>query len=283
MITRDLGNGPPQFRCCLASATADPVTGQLYATWNSVTASKVKLSSSTDGKHWSDPVVVNRPDPSLLGVNADVSAYNGTVAVSYGLTNADTTTGRFGRQFIATSRDAGRHFLTPTAIGPQINYAYAARAGGIFPGDYIGSAMTKGRLYAVWAVSSTPPSPGARYHQVIDGAVLDTNRSPVQAAAAPPEAAAVMQPLAAETVKPAGRPRVPQSTGSAGDQGPDTVQLTDEWRLQLLPSALEHQVSPRRYRPEPARVVSRTPDRTRVVRSGFRATVVAHRHPRASS
>ena len=194
VITRDLGNGPPQFRCCLPSATADPVTGALYATWNSVTASQVKLSSSTDGKHWSDPVVVNRADPSLLGVNADVSAYNGTVSVSFGLTNADTTSGRFGRQFVATSRDAGQHFLAPTALGPQINYAYAAQARGIFPGDYIGSAMTKGRLYAVWAVSSAPPSPGATYHQVIDGAALDTSRSPVQAATAAPEATAVMQP-----------------------------------------------------------------------------------------
>lgn len=194
VITRDLGDGPPHFRCCLPSAIADPVTGQLYATWNSVDASKVKLSSSSDGKHWSGPVVINRASQSLLGVSADVSAYDGTVSVSFGLTNADTTSGRFGRQFVATSRDTGHHFLAPTAIGPQINYAYAARAGGIFPGDYIGSAMTKGRLYAVWAVSSAPPSTGAKYHQVIDGAALDTIRSPVRADTATPEATAVVQP-----------------------------------------------------------------------------------------
>jgi hypothetical protein len=123
--------------------------------------------------------VVNRPTPSLLGVNVDVSAYAGTVSVSYGLTNADTSRGRFGRQFVATSRDGGNSFLAPTAVGPQINCAHAAVAGGIFPGDYIGSAMTKGRLYAVWAVSSTPPNPDARYHQVLYGASSDTTRSPV--------------------------------------------------------------------------------------------------------
>ncbi len=193
-ITRDLGEGPPGFRCCLPSAIADPVTGKLFATWNSVDATKVKLSSSSDGKRWSAPVVVNRPDRSLLGVNADVSAYAGTVSVSFGRTNADPTPGRFGRQFVATSRDGGRRFLAPTALGPQIDYAFAAIARGIFPGDYIGSAMTKGRLYAVWAVSSAPPAAGAGFHQVLFGASLDTNRSPVRSAAAPGERAAVLQP-----------------------------------------------------------------------------------------
>ena len=71
---------------------------------------------------------------------SDVSAYAGTVSVSYGLTNADTSSGRFARQFAATSRDGGKRFLAPTAVGPQIDYAYAAYAQGIFPGDYIGTA-----------------------------------------------------------------------------------------------------------------------------------------------
>ena len=193
-ITRDIGEGPPGFRCCLTSATADPVTGQLHASWNSVDPTKVKLSSSTDGKRWSVPVVVNRRDKSLLGVSSDVSAFNGTVSVAYGLTNAATGSGRFGRQFVATSRDGGRHFLPPTAVGPQINYAYAAVAGGIFPGDYVGTAMTKGRLYAVWAVSGKPPTTGAKYHQVIYGASFDTNRGPVQAAATQTDRAVVTGP-----------------------------------------------------------------------------------------
>lgn len=181
-ITRDLGDGPRGFRCCLPSATADPVTGRLYTTWNSTDPTKVRLSSSTDGRTWSTPVVVNNPDRSQLGVSSDVSAYDGTVSVSFGLTNADTTSGRFGRQLVATSRDAGQHFLAPTTVGPRIDYAFAAVAGGIFPGDYIGSATTRGRLYAVWAVSSEP-DPAATFHQVIFGASFDTNGRQVQSTA----------------------------------------------------------------------------------------------------
>lgn len=116
------------------------------------------------------------------------------MSVGYGLTNADTGSGRFGRQFVATSRGGGRQLLPPTPVGPQLNYAYAAVAGGIFPGDYVGTAMTKGRLYAVWAVSSKPSTAGASYHQVIYGASFDTNRSPVQAAIPPNDRAAVTRP-----------------------------------------------------------------------------------------
>lgn len=181
-VTKDLGDGAPGFRCCLPSTTTDPVTSHMYAVWNSANAHQVKLSSSTDGSHWTAPVVVNQPTASLVGVNADVAAYGGTVSVSYGMTNADTSKGRFGRQFVATSRDSARHFLTPTPVGPQINYAYAAFARGIFPGDYVGSAMAKDRLYAAWCVSSKPPVAGAKYHQVLYAATFDTNRSPVRAA-----------------------------------------------------------------------------------------------------
>jgi hypothetical protein len=124
--------------------------------WNSANPARVKLSQSRDGTNWSSPVVVNRRTPNLLGVNVDVSAYAGTVSVSYGLTNADTSSGTFGRQFVATSRTAGTLSLAPTAVGPQINYAYAAVAGGIFPGDYIGSAVTK--------AGCMPCGPSRRHH-----------------------------------------------------------------------------------------------------------------------
>lgn len=178
-ITHDLGGGPDGFRCCLMSATADPVTGHLYATWNSVDVTKVKLSSSTNGKNWSAPVTVNRVSTALQGVNTDVSAYRGTVAVSYGITNTDTRNGRFGRQLVSTSRDGGAHFPDPVVLGPRTNYAFAANAGGIFPGDYIGSAMTDGRLFTVWMVAGTPPTAGAEYHQVMWSATLDTSTGPL--------------------------------------------------------------------------------------------------------
>jgi hypothetical protein len=180
-ITRDLGGGPPGFRCCLPSATVDPITGTMYATWNSADPTKVKLSWSTDGSRWSAPVLVNEPTDALLGVSSDVSANAGTVAVAFGLTNARTKHGRFGRQLVAISRDGGLHFLAATALGPKIDYAFAAIARGIFPGDYVGTAMSKGRSYAVWAVSTAPAKPtNTQFHQVIYGAKLDTTPAPVR-------------------------------------------------------------------------------------------------------
>ena len=172
-----------------------PITGRLYAAWNAVDPTKVRLSSSTDGKKWSAPVVVNRPSAAALGVNVDVSAYRGSVTVSYGVTNTDTTHGRFGRQLLSLSRDGGAHFLDPVVLGPRIDYAYAAIADGIFPGDYIGSAMATGRIYTVWMVSGTPPKVTAKYHQVMWAAALDSNPNPVRrTATSPGEAAALAHP-----------------------------------------------------------------------------------------
>jgi hypothetical protein len=58
-------------------------------------------------------------------------------------------------------------------VRPRSVLKYAAQAGGYFPGDYIGAAIAPGRLYLVWAVSSTPPPYSAsKYHQIIYGATL---------------------------------------------------------------------------------------------------------------
>ena len=175
IVTKDVGEGPLGIRCCLDSATADPATGRLYVAWNSTNLSKIKLSSSADGVRWGAPIEVNAASSSLYGVNVDVSASAGTVAVSYGLTNAHPTHGRWADQFIALSHNAGTSFAAPIGVGPRSNYTYAAEAGGIFPGDYIGTSLASdGRLYAVWCVSSKPATAGAKYHQVVYDAVLTT-------------------------------------------------------------------------------------------------------------
>ncbi len=174
-ITDDVGDGPSDIRCCLPSATVDPTTKVMYAAWNSAQRTAVKLSTSTDGRTWTAPVVVNRPVAGLLTVNVDVAARRGAVMVSYGVTNASTKPTWWGQQYVATSLDRGRTFLAPRAVGPRTNYRYAAVAGGRFPGDYIGSAMGDGRAYSVWALASKPSDPAARYHQVLYAAVFDTS------------------------------------------------------------------------------------------------------------
>jgi hypothetical protein len=100
-------------------------------------------------------------------VNVDIAAYRGVLAVSYGLTNGATA-----QQYVETSND-GRVFSAPLSVGPTSDYRYAAQAGGIFPGDYIGTALSARRLYVVFAVSSRPPaSSSSPFHQVIWGVTL---------------------------------------------------------------------------------------------------------------
>ena len=77
------------------------------------------------------------------------------------------------QQQLSTSSDRGNTFGAPMSIGPLSELQYAAQSRGYFPGDYIGTAVTDGRLYMVWAVSSKPPaSSTSPYHQVIWGATL---------------------------------------------------------------------------------------------------------------
>jgi hypothetical protein len=172
-ITTDAGEGPAGIRCCLPSATADPRTGRLYAAWNSATPDAVKLSTSADGRHWSAPVQVNRGTGTGIDtVNVDVSAYGGRVVVSYGTRDTTTNDGRLVRQRVSVSEDGGRHFDRPLTLGPPSDLRYAAQAGGAFPGDYIGSAAARDRIYLVWCRSSAPRDSTAVYHQTMWGAVL---------------------------------------------------------------------------------------------------------------
>jgi hypothetical protein len=170
LVTTDVGSGPAGVRCCLPSSVADPVTGILYSAWDSLSPGKVKLSRSRDGVHWSRPLLVNHTGGGRQAVNVDVAADNGTVAVSFALAGPGTP--RFAQQYVATSRDSGRSFPFLTAIGPTSDYRYAAFARGLFPGDYVGSAMSHGRYYALWCVSSRPEKPAAKYHQVLYAAAF---------------------------------------------------------------------------------------------------------------
>ena len=172
-VTHDAGEGPAGIRCCLTSATADPSTGRLYAAWDSATPGVVALSASRDGRHWSAPVRVNREyRPGLDHVNVDVAAEAGRVYMTYGTRDTTVQDGRYVQQKLSVSYDGGTHFAAPLAVGPRSDLAYAAEAGGKFPGDYIGSAVRQGRVYLVWCLSSTPPRQPASYHQTLWAATL---------------------------------------------------------------------------------------------------------------
>lgn len=170
-ITHDAGEGPAGVRCCLPSATADPVTGRLFTAWDSATPDQVKLSESADGRHWSAPVTVASGKAGIDRVNVDVAAYRGDVFVSYGTRDTTVENGRYVQQQLSVSHD-GWHFGAPVSLGPLSDLNYAAEAGGKFPGDYTGTSATHGRLYVAWCRSSTPSDPAAQYHQTLYMAVL---------------------------------------------------------------------------------------------------------------
>ncbi len=87
-------------------------------------------------------------------MNVDVVARGGDVYVGYGTRTNPDQDGGVVQQEISVSNDGGYSFDAPTSVGPRSVLKYAARAGGYFPGDYIGEAIASGRLYMVWAVSS---------------------------------------------------------------------------------------------------------------------------------
>jgi hypothetical protein len=175
-VANNAGGYADGVRCCLFAADIDSVTHVMYAAWEGGIGDTdpVYESFSTDGTHWSSPTRVSRGDVSgVQRVNVDVVARAGTVYVTYGTRTKPAQSGGFVQQQLSVSTNGGRSFGPPTSIGPRSVLKYAAQAGGYFPGDYIGAAIAPGRLYLVWAVSSTPPPYSAsKYHQIIYGATL---------------------------------------------------------------------------------------------------------------
>ncbi len=173
----NLGGGYADgVRCCLFGADIDTTSGRMHVTWLGGVGDTdpVYESFSDDGTQWSSPVRVSRGDVSgIQNVNVDVSARDGIVYVSYGKRRDPEQNGGFVQQQVVVSADGGRQFRTPMPIGPVSELKYAAQADGYFPGDYIGTAISRDNLYIVWALSSKPPaSSRSPYHQVIWGATL---------------------------------------------------------------------------------------------------------------
>jgi hypothetical protein len=174
-ISHNLGQGFTDVRCCLEGATIDAVTGRMYAAFEAAgpgDEDPVMLSSSTDGLTWTPPLTVSQGDaPGVEEINVAVSALGGEVFVSYGVRTDPDNNGGFVQQKLATSFDGGATFASTMNLGPVSALQWAAQAGGLFPGDYIGAAVSGQWLYLVWCVSSRPPTP-ATFHQTLFSATL---------------------------------------------------------------------------------------------------------------
>lgn len=172
------GGFAPGVRCCLFGADIDRSTGILYVAFEGAglgTTDPVFLAESPDGgRLWTNPVQVSQGDRTgVQRVNVDVVAQQGSVYVSYGTRTNPGANGGVVQQQVSVSRDRGSHFGPPQSIGPVSTLRYAAQADGYFPGDYMGEAITDGKLYVVFAVSSKPPaSSSSAFHQVIWGVTL---------------------------------------------------------------------------------------------------------------
>jgi BNR/Asp-box repeat protein len=163
----------PGVRCCLPSATVDPVTQTIDLAWISEDAHDILLARSHGGLRWGAPRLVTRPGAdTLYRVNVDVASWGGVATVSYADQDTAVAAGRYWQQKAVTSYDDARHFGEPLILGPRYDTRYAAQARGIFPGDYIGSAATRGRVYLNWALAYAPADPSATYHQTLWGAAL---------------------------------------------------------------------------------------------------------------
>jgi hypothetical protein len=175
LITHNMGFGPSDVRCCLSAGTIDAATGRMYAAWEAAgpgAEDPVLLSSSSDGLTWTEAVGISHGDaPGVQEVNVAVAADRGQVFVTYGTRTGAANNGGFVQQKLSTSHDGGVTFDSPQALGPVSALQWAAQAGGIFPGDYIGAAVSGSWLYLVWCVSSPPPT-SETFHQVLWSATL---------------------------------------------------------------------------------------------------------------
>jgi len=170
------GSDPPDMRAGqgLPGAAVDPVTGYLYAAWGD---SRLRSDGLLDallwrsvdgGKTWHGPVKAN-PDTSGSGIThftVAVGVANHVVHVVY--RTRQNTGGSYGRQVGESdvhSNDDGATFGGQVRLGPYTDLKYAATAGGLFLGDYMGVAVSStGAAHPVWCVASKPDQPET-YHQ----------------------------------------------------------------------------------------------------------------------
>ena len=122
VVTPSFGGGATGVRCCLPGATADFVTGELYAAWIANNADEtVEVARSSDGVHWSAPLAVTSTGSHIQHVNLAVGAYNGEVFVSYGNRNMNHARkgGRAFDDLLTVLQNPRSATLTPRALASR--------------------------------------------------------------------------------------------------------------------------------------------------------------------
>lgn len=165
----------------LPAAAVDPLDGRLYVAWEDVGfrpdgKHDIVLSLSVDGgASWTMPRAISPPDPAgrVDRFTPAVAAEEGALLVTY--------RAREGQQNRVSMRsivsvDAAASFGRERRIGSDGDLRFAAQAilGAspellFFLGDYMGLAMSRDAVYAVWCNPSRPRS-GAGTHQTTWGA-----------------------------------------------------------------------------------------------------------------
>jgi hypothetical protein len=174
-------SSPPDMRVgsFLPSAAIDPITGDLYVVWMDTRfrtdgLNDVLISTSTNGAQtWSSPTRVNQDpvDGELDHLTPDVAAHSGFVHVVYRTrNNAGGPSDLIAMRYIH-SEDGGATFGGELRLGPKSDNDFAAEAGGIFYGDYMGVAASKRFVHPIWCLAGEPPG-GGQYHQTTWSATI---------------------------------------------------------------------------------------------------------------
>lgn len=181
-IGQFLGSEVPGMRSGgLPAAAIDPVTGNMYVTWqdtrfNPAGLNDIVLSASTDGgAKWSAPAVVSPKVAGLDRFTPAVAADGGKVYLTYRTRGANGTAPTVSEDLIA-SANGGKTFGFEFHVGPATVLKYAAISDEAPPpvaflGDYMGLAATAHEAELIWCASSKPPVTGL-YHQTAWGATV---------------------------------------------------------------------------------------------------------------
>jgi hypothetical protein len=140
----------------LPSFAVDPTTGDLYVAWQDARWTGVDQAtiviSRDKGATWSAPArVTDGPDNApVFTVSVAANAQRG-VAVSYYSLQNDPQRRFLVDQYVRVSEDGGRTFQPSIRVTrSSFDVRFAAQAGGLFLGDYIGLTGAGGRFHLLW-------------------------------------------------------------------------------------------------------------------------------------